>query len=476
MGLRKFPHVLLFLTLLALLLMAIAPASATEPGSFDTYDGSLFLDVDWYRENLITTVDLWNGGLDGESGMGVYQDDFNGFFHVDLDRQWRQKRMQTSTIIAQSRAIYMNVEAYRAAGPDEGERFLEAINTGVDFMLNEFRDPEHGGFYWDVSRRGTVGDSMKQGYGNVHPIFALAQAYSVTQNPAHLEAALQQLEVFETRFLDPNYACAVRPGFTRDFSEILGVNNVDVFTHLFESLLTLHDVTEGEQQDHIDDLLVKCGDFLVNTLYHDQEGFTDRGYVAYNYDETWQPAQQPYSRETQWSGALHATTGHNIELAYLLSRAVERGFDSEWLDTAYKLLKFCEEYAIDPTYGGMIYEITDYEGLPLEGNPDNDLFVWWAQFETARAFMHFAVVRDVERYQEAFKTIETFIHADLTDQEYGGEYQNLSISRDLQVVGEDKGNVWKVNYHYSMFFAEALRLGVIYPEKLEVLGGIKADS
>lgn len=474
--LKRFSRVLLALTLFTLAFIAIVPAGATEPVGYDAYDQALFLDVDWYRESLIATVDLWNGGLDGKTGMGAYQEDFNGFFNVDLDRQWRQKRMQTSTIIAQSRAIYMNVEAYRAAGPEEGQRFLEVINTGIDFMLSEFRDPKEGGFYWDVSRRGTVGDSLKQGYGNVHPIFALAQAYAVTQNPAHLEAALQQLEVFETRFLDPNYECAIHPGFNRDFTEILGVNNVDVFTHFFEALLSLHDVTEGEQQTHIDDLLVRCGDFLVNTLYHDQEGFTDLGYVAYNYDENWQPAQLAYTREMQWSGALHATTGHNIELAYLLSRAVERGFDPEWLDTAYKLIKFCEEYAIEATYGGMIYEITDYLGQPLEGNPDNDLFVWWAQFETARAFMHFAVVRDIESYQDSFKKIERFIHADLTDQEYGGEYQNLSISRDLAVVGDDKGNVWKVNYHYSMFFAEALRLGELYPEKLEALNGVMTES
>jgi cellobiose epimerase len=473
---KKYPRVLLLVTLFALSLIAVVPVAATEPVTYDSYDQSLFLDVDWYRESLVATVDLWNGGLDGESGMGVYKEDFNGFFHVDLDRQWRQKPMRTSTIIAQSRAIYMNVEAYRAAGPDEGARFLDAVNKGVDFMLSEFRDARDGGFFWDVSRKGRVGDSMKQGYGNVHPIFALAQAYSVTQNPAHLEAALQQLEVYETHFLDPNYDCAIHPGFNRKFTEIIGVNNVDVFTHFFESLLALHDVTEGAQQVHIDDLVVKCGDFLVNTLYHDQDGFTDRGYVAYNYDENWQPSQIPYTREMQWSGALHATTGHNIELAYLLSRAVERGFDAEWLDTAYKLLKFCEEHAINDEYGGMIYDITDYEGQPLEGNPDNDLFIWWAQFETARAFMHFAVVRDVERYQEAFKKVENFIHADLTDQEYGGEYQNLSISRDLAVVGEDKGNIWKVNYHYSMFFAEALRLGEAYPEKVSALTGVTAES
>ncbi|MCL6614532.1 MAG: AGE family epimerase/isomerase [Firmicutes bacterium] len=33
-----------------------------------------------------------------------------------------------------------------------------------------------GGFYWTVAPDGRVIDPMKQGYGNVHPLFALAQA------------------------------------------------------------------------------------------------------------------------------------------------------------------------------------------------------------------------------------------------------------------------------------------------------------
>jgi cellobiose epimerase len=469
---RKLRLLSVLMSLIVLAGASVIPVAATEPGSYDTYDQRLFIDTAWYHENIITAADLWNGGLDGDSGMGAYREDFNGFFHVELDRQWRQLPLRTSTSVAQSRAIYMNVEAYRAAGAEAGTRFLEALNRGVDFLLAEFWDEENGGFFWQVSRRGTIGDSMKQGYGNVHPIFALGQAYLVSQNPEHLAAALAGLEVFEAHFLDPDYSCAIHPGFSRDFTQIIGVNNVDVFTHFFEALLALHDVTEGTEGDHIDELITRCGDFLVNTLYHDQEGYTDRGYVAYNYDEHWQPSQMLYTREMQWSGAMHATTGHNIELAYLLSRAVERGFNPDWLTTAEKLLKFCTEYALHPEYGGMIYEITDYAGQPLPGNPDNPLFIWWAQAETARALLHFLVVRGVDSYAELFKDVEYLFNAVLTDQEYGGLYQSLDASHDLTPVGLNKANIWKTNYHYSMFFAEVLRLQAVYPDRIEALNAV----
>jgi hypothetical protein len=44
----------------------------------------------------------------------------------------------------------MNVEAWRAAGVEDGQRFLDAVNAGVDFLLTEFHDPEYGGFLWEV--------------------------------------------------------------------------------------------------------------------------------------------------------------------------------------------------------------------------------------------------------------------------------------------------------------------------------------
>jgi cellobiose epimerase len=418
----------------------------------------------------VSTADLWNGGLDGNSGMGAYDPEFNGFFKPNLDREWKSSP-GSSTAVAQARGVYMNVEAFRAAGPEEGERFLKAINQGVDFMLENFLDDRNGGFYWSVYSNGRVDDNLKQGYGNIHSIFALAQAYSVTQNPAHLQAALDQLAVFDKHFRNRDYACALYPSFSRNWNEIVGVNNVDIFTHYFETLLVLHDVTEGDQQARIDEQISICGDFLVDELYHDQEGFTDRGYVAYNYDENWQPSQIPYTREMQWSGALHATTGHNIELAFLISRAVERGFDERWLETAEKLIKFCTEYAIDPVTGGMLYEITDYDGKPLEGNPDNELYLWWPQTETARTLMHFAVVRGHDEFLEPFKKVETLVQGDLTDQAYGGLY--IDLNKDtLQPTSTHKADIWKVNYHDAMFFAEALRLAEKYPDRVAELDAV----
>ncbi|MBK8019907.1 MAG: hypothetical protein IPK19_00450 [Chloroflexi bacterium] len=56
----------------------------------------------------------------------------------------------------------------------------------------------------------------------------------------------------------------------------------------------------------------------------------------------------------------------------------------------------------------------------------------------------------------------------LTDQEYGGLYQNFDAFT-LQPVGLDKANIWKVNYHYAMFVTEALRLQAQFSDLLTEL-------
>ena len=341
------------------------------------------------------------------------------------------------------------------------------MNAGVTCLITHFWDPVYGGFVWEVQPDGRVRDVQKHGYGNVHALMALAQAYSVTNNPEHLRTALHQLRVIEEQFLDPDYPGGIRAGYNRDFSVIMGVNNVDVFTHYFEALLSLYDVTEGPDREHVADLIKTAGDFLVNHLVHQQAGFPDHLYVAYNYDQQWEPSQLPYSRASQWTGAMHSSPGHCVELAYLLSRAVERGFDPDWLDTAYKLMNFSVDNSFEINTGGMLYETLDYNGRPLVDNPDNDKFIWWAQSESARAFLHFAVVRQKD-YVTQFKTIEAFVHGPLTDPIYDGWYDWVQEGT-LQPGGFDKGNVWKVNYHYTMFFVEVLRLAEQYPDQVKNL-------
>jgi cellobiose epimerase len=434
------------------------PAATPVAAGPELPSPAVFLDAAWYRDQLIHTTDLWNGGLDGQSGFGAYRSDFDGLFHVNLDRQWHTLPMSTSTAVAQSRAIFLNVEAYRAAGPAQGQRFLKAVTQGTDYLLAHFHDPQYGGYYWGVGPEGAVTDNQKQGYGNTFPLLAFSQAYSVTAKTEYLQAARDQLAVLRAHFLDPNFACGLRWTLTRNFTQPSGDNNLGNWIHLFEALQSYYDVTSGTERADVAGLIQACGDFVTGQLYKDQPGHPERGYLAGTYDAQWRPSGNA------------AEPGHMLELSYLLSRAVERGFTAGWLDTAHKMVNFAMAYARDPTYHALQYYVIGFDGQPVPGNPDNAFFTWWPQTETARALLHFAIVRGWDTAGE-FKAEEDFIHRYQTDQEYRGLWERVAPDAQGALVPDrlDKGHIWKSGYHYAAFFGEVLRLSALYPARLQAL-------
>jgi len=493
-------------SVVSIFLMPYSVANANETTSMrpETPKTGVFLDSDWYRRNLIDTVDRWNGGINYEfenlysSGMGVYLSDFNGFFHVNVDQQWNQVSpawTRATSVVAHSRAIYMNVEAYRAAGAMKGERFLQAATAGADFLLEHYWDKENGGFYWSVFPSGELSVKNKRTYGIIHPTFVLAQVYSITKDPKYLSSALAALDVISSHFMDPDYPQMIQNwNYSEDFGSGYVSNNIDGNAHYFEALLALFDVTPlGERRNEIADLIEKNGNFITQVAYKDyfdQEKNIVSGYLAYHYDSEWQPSQVEFYPNRQWSTAMHTNTGLGIEWAFLLSRATERGFgtfvespEKDWMEVANKLVKFCLEYTIDENYGGMRPYITDYQGQNLFYYQDdgsyvevssNNSFEWWPQAETSRALLHWVAVHGHEDFSKErnlvkkFKSIENFFTLHQTDLEYGGIYPSVNLDptdNGLTPNTSYKGNDWKAGYHATMFFSEALRLASYYIPK-----------
>src|SRR5690606_24620310 len=100
----------------------------------------------------------------------------------------------------------------------------------------------------------------------------------------------------------------------------------------------------------------------------------------------------------------------------------------------------------------------------LEGNPDNQYFLWWPNAETARALLHYIIVRDRIDYIDAFLLVQDLIHTKQTDTEYGGWFAALDVLNNLEPQSTYKGDSWKVNYHFTMFYAEVLRLNAVYSD------------
>jgi hypothetical protein len=208
------------------------------------------------RADLIRFVDTWNGGQlreRGTSGMRTYTTGFDGLFRMNLDRQFNPINYYTNdqTIISQSRAIYMNVEAWRNAPAAAQPRFKAAVQKGADYLLSHAVDPitynaNPGGMWWGLQADGVTPPThttaifgpaprSKDPYGQVQSLFALVQAYTVTRDIRHLNGAFTQLQVWNTQFADTAAGPgAFLPTANESYTLRVDTRNVDYMTHAFE--------------------------------------------------------------------------------------------------------------------------------------------------------------------------------------------------------------------------------------------------
>jgi mannose/cellobiose epimerase-like protein (N-acyl-D-glucosamine 2-epimerase family) len=474
---------------------AAAPQAVVQAGA-DTSD---HVDAAAVRDQLIRFVDTWNGGRLGKagtSGMGTYAAAWDGLFRMNLDRQFNPVGAFSNdmTVISQSRAIYMNVEAYRNAPAGEQARFKAAVQRGADYLLAKAVDRTNyngkpGGMWWGLQDDGVsppthtrqVGGRAprdKHAYGQVQSLFALAQAYTVTGDADHLDGAFAQLDVWNSQFADT----AAGPGaFLQDanenYTQRLGTRNLDYMTHAFEALLTLDDATPATdpRKAALAGQVTAIGNFITTRMYRDAPGSGTMGYLPWYYDAQWNPSADPAQR--------YSTPGHNFEVAFLLSRAAERGFNPAWLAVANKLVAYSLRYGFDNvstsrTYGAVPYGKIAFDGSRFDATPPN--FVWWHQAEAARALLHFAAVRGRTDLWDEYDAASAFIQNHFVDSVYGGWFPQLSPSTLAPAV-TNKGDVWTGGYHETMLDAERIRVAametsarVYQAEAATVVGGKRA--
>ena len=452
---------------------------------------------------IVSDVDCWNGGMSGTAGMGVYSAPktfdpaFTGLFYTHLDRDWTQENYPNGnmTSISQSRAIYSNVKAYHTAaelGQDAG-RFTAATQAGADYLLSpNVWDDLYGGWCWGIKVGPVISSTRKNAYGQVHPVFALAHAYTVTGDQTHLDGALTGFDAFSTHQADPGYTGAYQGDANQDWSDP-GLRNLDYMCHTFETQFALwqtlpdHHARKAEVRQMLED----TGNHIATHMIQPMQGpgNENKAFIPWYYDDTWTPLMGEPDPRDWWGGHWrYASPGHQFEYAFLLSRAVEFGavepaIGQVWLDKSEKLINYAMEYAFDEVgdatadplnkYMAVKYDRLDFgtafdQGVPVihenyAGDPLLPTLTWWPQAEAARALGHWAQVRGKTEWWDEFDAVYSLIEDHLVDDTYGGWYfglhpDTLDPVNEWDQADTDKASEWKVNYHAVMMYSELARL------------------
>ena len=370
--------------------------------------------------------------IDNERGGFIAEMANNGTVRDDAPRG----------LILHSRLLWAFSALYRRLG-DEID--LELARRAFECLESDFRDREHGGYFWRIGVDGQALDRSKKIYGQAFCVYALSEFHRATQETLALDRARHLYSLIEDHAHD-----AIHGGYieTRaadwSVSEDLRLSDKDMdaaksmntHLHVLEAFTNLYRVwPDSGVATRLRELLGLFGRHIL-----DLSGGTHHGHLSHFFDEAWNPLSDTH------------TYGHDIESAWLLSKAAE-ALDSNDLEATIRLwvielARTTLAQGVDPD-GGLAYE--GRNGTVV--NPDRD---WWCQAEAVVGFWHVYQLTGEPAFAEAAKKVWDFIDRHQVDRNHGEWFWRIRPDGSVDET-EPKVSEWKGPYHSVRMCLEMLR-------------------
>ncbi|MCH8807209.1 MAG: AGE family epimerase/isomerase [Planctomycetes bacterium] len=380
-----------------------------------------------------------------------------GGFLTYFDRDGRPTGETSKTFLMQIRMLYSMSAAHRAGYG--GGRCAELAKMGASFILDHYWDENHGGWIWIADRNGTPTVTDKVGYGQCFGMYAFSEYFLATGDPRGREAAERTYAAIAENMIDTRYGGyyeLMRPDWQLAPPGEAGGDrkSLDVHMHLMEALTTFYEMTGGASHRR---RLIETIGLITSRMLHPERR---TGYAQFTRDFRPLPA---IIFDTQWGrdarpedGAVRpidtTSYGHNIELVWLLMRAVDvlGGSRDEFAETARKISDHCVEYGIDREFG-RVY---------CEGAMDRPTTLFekqfWQQAEMMVGMLDAYATFGDQAYWDGFVNVHEFVFDKFVQMDAGGEWLER-VSRDGSPVDDALGHAWKISYHTVRSMIEVVR-------------------
>ena len=337
----------------------------------------------------------------------------------------------TKQLVSQARLVWVFAHAH-AGGYDDSSRYLDAARRGQEFLLEHFRDDEHGGYRWTTDRVGQPVNDVKVLYGQSFVIYAFVELARASGSQAPLDDALALFRSIDRELHDDEFG-GWHEHAHADWSPLVagapgagmgdaGRKSANALVHWMEATSALYAAT-GD--DAVRRALVEALDLCRDPVFPADPGQTHESFLR-----DWTPDPD---------GEHRASYGHNVEYAWLMLHAQDAlGEPRDW-DRFRAYLDHTLRVGVDDRRGGAF---TAGHG---EHPADVRHKVWWVQCELMNALTVALVAQPDERYERALARTIGFVEQSMTDRRDGILLEE--VEEDGRRRWPRKSGNWKAGYH-----------------------------
>ena len=315
------------------------------------------------------------------------------------------------------------------SGSDQHNDYLSAAQHGLEFLRQQHRDPEYGGYFWIVAD-GQVIDGTRHCYG--HAFVMLAYATAIKAGLDEAKDDLEQLWMLMERYFWSEADGLYKDEISPDWQTVSPYRGQNANMHSCEALLAAFEATQDEK-------------YLsrARTLAHNmavRQAAQTGGLIWEHYDSDWN-IDWEYNKDNPrhlfrpWG----FQPGHQTEWAKLLL-ILERHQPESWLvERAQFLFNNALARAWDEDHNGICY------GFAPDGSIcDGDKY-FWVQAESFAAAALLAQRTGESRYWDWYERIWAYSWQHMIDHQYGAWFRILN--RENQKYDDLKSPAGKTDYH-----------------------------
>ncbi len=308
---------------------------------------------------------------------------------------------------------------------------LEMARYAYRDLVDHFWDQESGGLFWTITPDGKPNETVKQIYGQVFGIYALAEYYRATGEKPALDKAIEIYSLVEQHSRDHTHGGYLdtlnrrweRPG--PGDKNLLGPapKSQNSHIHILEAYTNLLRVWPDPG------LRANQHELLEMTIKHIIDPRTH--HLILFLKEDWTPTSQEISY------------GHDIELSWLLVEAANVVGDPA-------LVAQAKSVSVDIARATLAEGVDPDGGVLSEGGPKgftNTRKEWWEQAEAVVGFLNAYQLSGDPRFLAASRHSWDYIQAEFVDRAQG-DWFNL-LTREGKPIPLPKVSLWKCPYHSS---------------------------